>query len=46
MLIAVASNGGPIAITSDKSKALLYKATDPTLQHTLFFDSVGKEFHR
>ena len=31
MLIAVASNGGPIAITSDKRQILAVKTDDPSL---------------
>jgi hypothetical protein len=42
MLIAAAGFGGPIALTSDKSKALLYKSKDLTLKNILFYDNQGK----
>jgi hypothetical protein len=39
MLIAIAPNGGPIAITSDKKQILAVSVNDPTLENVCIFDN-------
>lgn len=41
MLISVASYGGPIAITSDKTKILTLREEDPTLENICIFSNEG-----
>jgi hypothetical protein len=42
MLIAIAPNGGPIAITSDKRKILALRAEDPSLENVCVFTNNGE----
>ena len=42
MLIAIAQNGGPIAITSDKRKILALRADDPSLENVCIFSNEGE----
>ncbi len=46
MLVGVAGLGGPIALTSDKTKALLYKSSNLSLKNVLFYDNQGKMIHK
>lgn len=39
MLIAVAPNGGPIAVTSDKTKILALKTSDPSIENVCIFNN-------
>lgn len=41
MLIAIAQNGGPIAITSDKRKILAVRSDDPSLENVCIFSNEG-----
>jgi len=41
MLISVASYGGPIAITSDKTKILTFREDDPSLHNICIFSNEG-----
>ena len=41
MLVAVASFGGPIAITSDKSQILTLREDDPTIENIVLFNNEG-----
>ena len=46
MLISVASFGGPIAITSDKTKILTVREDDPSLDNILIFSNEGEILQR
>lgn len=46
MLISVASFGGPIAITSDKTKILTVREDDPSLENILIFSNEGDILQR
>lgn len=39
MLISIAPNGGPIAITSDKKQILTLKTSDPTIDNVCIFNN-------
>jgi len=41
MLISVASFGGPIAITSDKTKILALREDDPSVENICIFSNEG-----
>lgn len=41
MLISVASFGGPVAVTSDKTKILTLREEDPTLENVCIFSNEG-----
>ena len=41
MVIAVASFGGPIAITSDKTQILSLREDDPTIENIVLFSNDG-----
>jgi hypothetical protein len=41
MLIAVASFGGPIAVTSDKTQILTLREDDPTIENIVLFNNEG-----
>lgn len=41
MLISVAAFGGPIAITSDKTKILALREDDPSLENICIFSNEG-----
>jgi len=42
MLVAVASFGGPIAITSDKTQILTLREDDPTIENIVLFNNEGE----
>lgn len=46
MLISVASYGGPIAITSDKTKILALKEDDPSIENVCIFNNEGEIVQR
>ena len=46
MLISVASHGGPIAITSDKTKILALREDDPSLENICIFNNEGEIVQR
>lgn len=46
MLISIASFGGPIAITSDKTKILTLREDDPTLENICIFSNEGDIIQR
>jgi hypothetical protein len=46
MLIAVAAFGGPIAVTSDKTKILTLREDDPSLENIVIFSNEGDIVHR
>lgn len=41
MLISVASFGGPIAVTSDKTKILTIREDDPSIENICIFSNEG-----
>jgi len=45
MLISVASYGGPIAITSDKTKILTLREGDPSIENICIFSNEGEIIH-
>lgn len=46
MLISVASYGGVIAVTSDKTKILTLREDDPSLENICIFSNEGEILHR
>lgn len=42
MLVAIAPNGGPIAVTSDKRQILTLKQDDPSLENVCIFNNDGE----
>jgi hypothetical protein len=46
MLIAVASYGGPIAVTSDKTKILTLREDDPSLENICIYSNEGEIVQR
>lgn len=46
MLISVASQGGPIAITSDKTKILALREDDPSIENICIFSNEGDILQR
>ena len=42
MLVAVAPFGGPIAVTSDKTKILTLREDDPTLHNICIYSNEGE----
>lgn len=46
MLIAIPKNGGPIAITSDKTQIVAVSLTDPTLENVCIFNNEGDIIHK
>ena len=42
MLVAIAPNGGPIAITSDKTEILALKPSDPSIENVCIFNNEGE----
>lgn len=46
MLVAVAPFGGPIAVTSDKTKILTVREDDPTVDNICLFSNEGDIIER
>jgi hypothetical protein len=46
MLISVASFGGLIAVTSDKTKILTVREDDPSIENICIFSNEGEILHR
>ena len=42
MLMTVASHGGPIAVTSDKTKILARREDDPSIENICIFNNEGE----
>jgi hypothetical protein len=45
MLIAVASYGGPIALTSDKTQILTVREDDPSIKNLCIYNNEGEISH-
>jgi hypothetical protein len=46
MLVTVASHGGPIALTSDKTKILALREDDPSIENICIFNNEGEIVQR
>lgn len=46
MLVSVANHGGPIAITSDKTKILALREEDPSIKNICIFNNEGEIVQR